>query len=58
MPDILRAVVEEEGLSGLPLLSFGASSGGSFALRVGALMPDVKVSARAHAGMQLAPAPA
>lgn len=42
VPDILRAVVEEEGLSGLPLLSFGASSGGSFALRVGALMPDVK----------------
>ncbi|KAL4426995.1 hypothetical protein ABPG77_009556 [Micractinium sp. CCAP 211/92] len=42
VPDILRAVMKEEGLSELPLLSFGASSGGSFALRVGALMPEVK----------------
>ncbi|KAL4457969.1 hypothetical protein ABPG75_012834 [Micractinium tetrahymenae] len=42
VPDILRGVMKEEGLAQLPLLSFGASSGGSFALRVGAVMPEVK----------------
>lgn len=46
VPGILRTVVKEEGLGGLPLYSFGGSSGGSFALRVAAAMEEVKVRAR------------
>ncbi|PSC67478.1 aci-reductone dioxygenase [Micractinium conductrix] len=42
VPGILRTVVKEEGLGGLPLYSFGGSSGGSFALRVAAAMEEVK----------------
>ena len=43
LPSILRDVIQEEGLAGLPLFAFGASSGGSLALRLAAVMPEVQV---------------
>jgi alpha-beta hydrolase superfamily lysophospholipase len=33
--------MREEGLEGLPLFAFGASSGGSLALRLASIMPEV-----------------
>jgi alpha-beta hydrolase superfamily lysophospholipase len=43
VPGILRTVIKEEGLGELPLFTLGGSSGGSFALRVAAAMPEVQV---------------
>ena len=42
VPTILRRVVKEEGLQGLPLYALGASSGGGFVLRLAQAMPEVQ----------------
>ncbi|EFN58741.1 hypothetical protein CHLNCDRAFT_140437 [Chlorella variabilis] len=42
LPDIVREVVREEGLEGLPLFLFGASSGGGIVLRLAAIMAEVQ----------------
>ena len=46
LPAILRQVIKTEGLEGLPLYAFGASSGGGIALRLAQAMPEVKVRLR------------
>jgi len=43
LPTILRAVIEGEGLGGLPLYAFGVSSGGGIVLRLAQVMPEIKV---------------
>ena len=50
LPDIVREVVREEGLEGLPLFLFGASSGGGIVLRLAAIMAEVQVRAWVAAG--------
>ena len=46
LPAILRRVVKEEGLQGLPLYALGASSGGGIVLRLAQAMPEVQVRGR------------
>ena len=49
LPAVLEAVIDEEQLQGLPLLLFGASSGGGIVLRLAQIMPQVQVCAAAAA---------
>lgn len=46
LPDVLKAVVKEEGLGSLPLYAFGASSGGGIVLRLAEIMAEVQVGRR------------